>query len=112
MQTTCCTEAVTVLVIITIDFGGFSWIPTEWPDDWKTSHFSGRPTTRVSWFGSILPASSGTATLVVINYRATSMATKDATAPAMRLFGSSESVLLLVLRLFRRHCLNGTLQED
>ena len=47
--------AVTVLVIITIDFGGFSWIPTEWPDEWEDQpFFPADLTTRVSWFGSIL----------------------------------------------------------
>ena len=94
--------AVTVLVIITIDFGGFSWIPTEWPDDWEDQpFFPGRPYDAcIFWFGSILTgviwyvATLGSDQTTVQRF----MATKDATAPAMRLFGSSESVLLLVLR--------------
>lgn len=47
--------AVTVLIIITIDFGGFGWIPTEWPDEWDDQPiFPPNLTERVTWFGSIL----------------------------------------------------------
>ncbi len=54
--------ALTVLVIITIDYGGFGWIPTEWPKNWDAQPiFPINPETgtldleiRVSWFGSIL----------------------------------------------------------
>ena len=47
--------AVTVLIIITIDFGGFGWIPSEWPAEWDPQPiFPSSLETRVSWFGSIL----------------------------------------------------------
>ncbi|MEC9004369.1 MAG: sodium-coupled permease [Planctomycetota bacterium] len=47
--------ALTVLAIVTWNFGGFSWIPTEWPSDWKSQPvFPESLATRVTWFGSIL----------------------------------------------------------
>ena len=47
--------AVTVLIIITIDFGGFGWIPSEWPAEWDSQpYFPPDLETRVTWFGSIL----------------------------------------------------------
>ena len=47
--------AVTVLIIITIDFGGLNWIPSEWPEEWDSQPiFPSDLETRVSWFGSIL----------------------------------------------------------
>jgi len=46
--------ALTVLAIVTWNFGGFSWIPTEWPSDWKSQPvFPESLSTRVTWFGSI-----------------------------------------------------------
>lgn len=47
--------ALTVLFIVTWNFGGFSWLPSEWPDEWKSQPvFPESPSTRVSWVGSIL----------------------------------------------------------
>ncbi len=47
--------AITVLIIITIDFGGFSWIPTEWPDEWQEQPIIPEDlTVRVSWLGAIV----------------------------------------------------------
>ena len=73
--------AVTVLIIITIDFGGFGWIPSEWPDEWDPQPiFPASLETRVSWFGSILTgviwyvATLGSAQTTVQRF----MATKDA----------------------------------
>ena len=46
--------ALTVLGIVTWNFGGFSWIPTEWPDEWKSQPVLPESLgTRVTWFGSI-----------------------------------------------------------
>jgi len=46
--------ALTVLGIVTWNFGGFSWIPTEWPDEWKSQPVLPESLgTRVSWIGSI-----------------------------------------------------------
>ncbi|MEO8495974.1 MAG: sodium/solute symporter, partial [Planctomycetota bacterium] len=47
--------AVLVLVVVTIDFGGFGWFPTEWQDNWDTQPlFSLDPSTRVTFFGAVL----------------------------------------------------------
>lgn len=47
--------AVTVLVVVTLNFGGFSWMPTEWPKDWKPQPvFPDGLDTRVTWVGSII----------------------------------------------------------
>ena len=47
--------ALSVLCIVTWNFGGFSWIPSEWPAEWKSQpFFPESPGTRVTWVGSIL----------------------------------------------------------
>lgn len=47
--------AITVLVVVTINFGGFSWMPTEWPKEWKAQPvFPDGLDTRVTWVGSII----------------------------------------------------------
>ncbi len=47
--------ALTVIAMITIDFGGFGWFPTEWQDSWdKQPVFSLDPSTRITVIGTIL----------------------------------------------------------
>jgi len=47
--------ALTVLSMVTWNFGGFSWIPSEWPAEWKSQPvLPDSPSTRVTWVGSIL----------------------------------------------------------
>ena len=47
--------ALAVLCVVTWNFGGFSWIPSEWPVEWKSQPvFPESPGTRVTWVGSIL----------------------------------------------------------
>ncbi|HIA61955.1 MAG TPA: sodium-coupled permease [Planctomycetaceae bacterium] len=47
--------AITVLAVVTINFGGFSWIPTQWPSDWKPQPVLPEGlSTRVSWVGSLI----------------------------------------------------------
>tara|TARA_B110000438_G_scaffold60458_1_gene60644 strand:+ start:99 stop:1424 length:1326 start_codon:yes stop_codon:yes gene_type:complete len=47
--------AITVLAVVTINFGGFSWIPTQWPSDWKPQPVVPEGlSTRVSWIGSVI----------------------------------------------------------
>ena len=74
--------AVTVLVVVTINFGGLSWIPTEWPSDWKPQPVLPEGlSTRVSWVGSMITtlvwyvATLGSDQTSVQRF----MATKDAT---------------------------------
>ena len=44
-----------VIGVVTFDFGGFGWIPTEWHDSWdKQPFFSFDPSTRVTVVGSLL----------------------------------------------------------
>jgi len=46
--------ALLVLVLVTIDFGGFGWFPTRWEANWDTQPiFSLNPGTRVTLVGSI-----------------------------------------------------------
>ncbi len=40
--------AITVLAVVTINFGGFSWIPTQWPSDWKPQQSYPKDFRRVS----------------------------------------------------------------
>ena len=47
--------AVLVIAMVTVDFGGFGWFPTEWQANWDTQPlFSFDPSTRVSVLGAIL----------------------------------------------------------
>ena len=47
--------AVLVIVMVTIDFGGFSWFPTEWDSNWDTQPvFSFDPSVRITMIGAIL----------------------------------------------------------
>ncbi len=47
--------AILVLVMVTIDFGGFGWFPTEWHNNWDTQPiFSFDPQTRVTVVGTII----------------------------------------------------------
>jgi len=47
--------AVLVIVMVTIDFGGLGWFPTEWHTNWDTQPlFSFDPSTRVTVLGAIL----------------------------------------------------------
>lgn len=47
--------AVLVIVIVTIDMGGFGWFPTKWQDNWDTQPIvSFDPSTRITFVGSIL----------------------------------------------------------
>ncbi|MDA1049402.1 MAG: sodium-coupled permease, partial [Planctomycetota bacterium] len=47
--------AVLVIVMVTVDFGGFGWFPTQWQDNWDTQPlFSLDPSTRVTFFGAVL----------------------------------------------------------
>lgn len=47
--------ALLVIGVVTWDFGGFGWFPTEWQSEWDTQPlFSFDPKTRVTVFGSIL----------------------------------------------------------
>ncbi|MCF6311841.1 MAG: sodium/solute symporter [Verrucomicrobiales bacterium] len=75
--------ALTVIAMITIDFGGFGWFPTEWHQNWdKQPILSFDPSTRITVIGTIL--------CVFIWYACTSggdqvsiqrfMATKDASS--------------------------------
>ena len=90
--------AVIVLVMVTVDYGGLGWFPTEWQPNWDHQPiFSFDPTTRVTVVGSILSA--------LIWYVATSggdqvsvqrfMATQDAKA-ARRAFAVQLCVAIIV----------------
>lgn len=75
--------AVLVLVMVTIDFGGFGWFPTEWHSNWDSQPFlPDGPKTRVSWLGAIVSGflwyvcTSGGDQTTVQRF----MATKDAQA--------------------------------
>lgn len=47
--------AILVIVMVTVDFGGFGWFPTEWQDNWDTQPlFSFDPSTRVTVLGAML----------------------------------------------------------
>ncbi|MFP6575382.1 MAG: sodium-coupled permease [Pirellulaceae bacterium] len=47
--------ALAILAIVTWNFGGFSWIPSEWPAEWKSQPvLPESPATRVTWVGSII----------------------------------------------------------
>jgi len=47
--------ALTVIAIVTIDFGGFSWFPTSWNENWDVQPlFSWDPATRVTVFAGFL----------------------------------------------------------
>ncbi len=47
--------ALLVLGVVTWDFGGFGWFPTEWQENWDTQPlFSFDPQTRVTAFGTVL----------------------------------------------------------
>jgi SSS family solute:Na+ symporter len=47
--------AVLVIVMVTVDFGGFGWFPTQWQDNWDSQPvFSFDPSTRVTAIGAIL----------------------------------------------------------
>ena len=47
--------AVLVIVVVTVEMGGFGWFPTEWQDHWDTQPvFSLDPRVRVTWIGTIL----------------------------------------------------------
>ena len=96
--------ALLVLGVITWDFGGFGWFPTEWQESWDTQPiFSMDPNVRVTAFGTVLA--------VVCWYVATAggdqvsiqrfMATGDAAA-ARRAYGTQmvvSTVVVLVLFL-------------
>ena len=47
--------ALTILAMVTWDFGGVAWMPSEWPTEWKPQPvFPTSAATRVTWIGSIL----------------------------------------------------------
>ncbi|MFK5922330.1 MAG: sodium/solute symporter [Verrucomicrobiota bacterium] len=47
--------ALLVIIMVTIDFGGFGWIPTEWHSNWDQQPlFSWDPSERVTVFGTVL----------------------------------------------------------
>jgi len=47
--------ALLILGVVTWDFGGLGWIPTEWQDNWDSQPlFSFDPNTRVTAFGTVL----------------------------------------------------------
>ena len=47
--------ALVVLSIVTWNFGGFAWIPSEWPAEWTSQPVLPKsPATRVTWVGSII----------------------------------------------------------
>lgn len=90
--------AVLVIVMITYDFGGFSWLPTEWQDNWDTQPlFSLDPSTRVTVFGAILTVlvwqvcTAGGDQVSIQRF----MSTKDASA-ARRSFATQMVVSVLV----------------
>lgn len=75
--------AILVLVMVTIDFGGFGWFPTEWRANWDTQPlFPPDAKTRVSFLGTIVSGflwyvcTSGGDQTTVQRF----MATKDAQA--------------------------------
>ena len=47
--------AVLVIAMVTVDLGGFGWVPTSWNPSWDTQPvFSTDPSTRVTFFGTVL----------------------------------------------------------
>ncbi|NOX99795.1 MAG: sodium/solute symporter [Verrucomicrobia bacterium] len=47
--------ALLVIAMVTIDFGGFGWFPTEWHENWdKQPLFSFDPSTRITVLGTVL----------------------------------------------------------
>ena len=98
--------ALTVLVIITINFGGFSWFPTEWPGEWKEQPvLPDSLSTRVSWAGSIITtlvwyvATLGGDQTTVQRF----MATKDAASARVALFSQLSIAIIVSITL----CLVG-----
>lgn len=90
--------AVLVIVMVTVDFGGFGWFPTEWQDNWDTQPlFSFDPSTRVTVLGAMLTVfvwqvcTAGGDQVSVQRF----MSTKDATA-ARRSFATQMIVSLIV----------------
>ncbi len=86
--------AVLVLVMATIDYGGFGWIPTQWHPQWDTQpFFSTDPSTRITMVGSFLSlgiwmiCTAGGDQVSVQRF----MATKDAKA-ARRSFGTQLTI--------------------
>lgn len=90
--------AVLVIVMVTIDFGGFGWFPTEWQANWDTQPlFSFDPSTRVTVLGAILTVlvwqicTAGGDQVSVQRF----MSTKDASA-ARRSFATQMTVSTVV----------------
>lgn len=90
--------AVLVIVMITYDFGGFRWFPTEWQDNWDTQPlFSLDPSTRVTVFGAVLTVlvwqvcTAGGDQVSIQRF----MSTKDASA-ARRSFATQMVVSIVV----------------
>jgi SSS family solute:Na+ symporter len=47
--------ALAVIIMVTVDFGGFGWLPSGWQDHWDTQPvFSLDPSVRVTFVGSIV----------------------------------------------------------
>lgn len=90
--------AVLVVVMVTVDFGGFGWFPTEWQSNWDTQPlFSLDPSTRVTFMGAVLTVfvwqvcTAGGDQVSVQRF----MSTKDAAA-ARRSFGTQMIVSVVV----------------
>lgn len=92
------TGAVLVIVMVSIDFGGFGWFPTEWQDNWDTQPlFSFDPSTRVTVLGAMFTVlvwqvcTAGGDQVSVQRF----MSTKDAAA-ARRSFATQMSISIVV----------------
>jgi SSS family solute:Na+ symporter len=90
--------AVLVIVVVSLDFGGFGWFPTEWHDNWDTQPlFSLDPSTRVTVFGAMLTVfvwqvcTAGGDQVSVQRF----MSTKDAAA-ARRSFATQMTISIIV----------------
>ncbi len=90
--------AVLVIVMVTVDFGGFGWFPTEWQDNWDTQPlFSLDPSTRVTFLGAVLTVfvwqvcTAGGDQVSIQRF----MSTRDAAA-ARRSFATQMSVSVVV----------------
>lgn len=90
--------AVLVILVVSIDFGGFGWFPTEWHDNWDTQPlFSLDPSTRVTVFGAMLTVfvwqvcTAGGDQVSIQRF----MATKDAVS-ARRSFATQMTISLIV----------------
>jgi SSS family solute:Na+ symporter len=90
--------AVLVIVMVTVDFGGFSWFPTTWQENWdRQPFFPDSPKTRVTVIGTIFTVLTWSVCTAGGDQTAVQrfMATRDAKA-ARRAYATNMIVGLVV----------------